>query len=235
MRKAEVRVGGVYAAKVSDRIVRVHLDHERPGGGWVGTNLDTGRQVRIRTAARLRGEIALASNDTPTTNSKEPNMATETPTPNPALDALTDNVTGAIERGDAEPIVEQTEAPKKRARKPAQKAAPAKAPKSGKYPAEISEAVRLAKQARGTTNGAPGAKQHVAVRAELGKNPTPASILKAAGVKSAKQLRSIADGTSSREDLTLLRPLAAKFDDPFCKGRNLASILVAMIDQAKAK
>ena len=106
-------------------------------------------------------------------------------------------------------------------------------PKRSAYPAEITEAVRLAKAARGTTNGAPGAKQHVLVRAELGKNPTPDSILKAAGVKSEKALRAIADGSADREALKVLTPLASKFQDPFCKGRNLASILVAALVQAK--
>lgn len=121
----------------------------------------------------------------------------------------------------------------------APKSAPKSAPKAvtskrSAYAPEVTEAVRLAKQARGTTHGAPGAKQHVLVRAELGKNPTVADILKAAGVKSEKALREIADGSSDREAIKVLHPLAAKFDDPFCKGRNLASILVAMIVQAKA-
>ena len=119
-------------------------------------------------------------------------------------------------------------------------AAPKSAPKAVKpskrsaYPPEVTEAVRLAKQARGTTHGAPGAKQHVLVRAELGKNPTAADILKVAGVKSEKALRAIADGSSDREAIKVLHPLAAKFEDPFCKGRNLASILVASLEQAKS-
>lgn len=102
-----------------------------------------------------------------------------------------------------------------------------------KYPAEISESVRLAKIARGTTNGAPGAKQHVLVRKEIAGLDAK-GIVKAAGLKSELALRRVADGTSTTEDLKALRPLAAKFDDPFCKSRNLASILVAAIDQMKA-
>lgn len=118
----------------------------------------------------------------------------------------------------------------------AAKAAPKKtaSSKATKYPPEITEAVRLAKAARGTTNGAPGAKQHVLVRTEVGEGATAAEILKASGVKSEKALRAIADGSSDRDEIKVLHPLAAKFADPFCKGRNLASILVAMVTQAKA-
>ncbi len=108
-----------------------------------------------------------------------------------------------------------------------------KAGRRSTYPAEITEAVRLAKVARGTKNGAPGAKQHVLVRAALPKDATPAEIVKVAGLKSEKQLRAIADGSSTREDLALLRDFGGQFDDPFCKGRNLASMLVAAVTQAK--
>jgi hypothetical protein len=120
-----------------------------------------------------------------------------------------------------------------RAREAAKKETAAPKSRRSSYPVEVTEAVKLAKEARGTTHGAPGAKQHVAVRAEVGEKSTPAEILKAAGVRSEKQLRAIADGSSSKEDLALLKPLAAKFEDPFCKGRNLASMLVAMVAQAK--
>lgn len=57
MRKNEVQIGAVYAAKVSGRIVPVRIDRPSPYGGWEGTNLQTGRTIRIRTAARLRQRI----------------------------------------------------------------------------------------------------------------------------------------------------------------------------------
>ncbi len=57
MKKAEVRIGGVYTAKVTGKIVHVRLDYVSPYGGWVATNLGTGRQVRIRSAMRLRTEV----------------------------------------------------------------------------------------------------------------------------------------------------------------------------------
>lgn len=53
MIKRDVEIGGVYLAKVSDKIVKVRIEGESPNGGWFATNTATGREVRIRTAARL--------------------------------------------------------------------------------------------------------------------------------------------------------------------------------------
>jgi hypothetical protein len=67
VKKQDVRIGGVYAVKVGGNVTRVRIDRVadefrvgrvRHGGGWYGTNLSTGREVRIRSAARLRHEVA---------------------------------------------------------------------------------------------------------------------------------------------------------------------------------
>lgn len=58
MKKKDVVLGRTYAAKVSGKLVQVRLDRESPYGGWDGANLTTGRAVRIKTAARLRAEVA---------------------------------------------------------------------------------------------------------------------------------------------------------------------------------
>lgn len=71
MIKTEVSIGKTYLAKVSGKLCRVRLDRERnfPAtglaygsrrkaiGGWFATNLETGREIVIRTAAKLRGEF----------------------------------------------------------------------------------------------------------------------------------------------------------------------------------
>jgi len=57
IRKRDVRVGSTYAVKVGAQVVEVRLDAESRLGGWVGTNLVTGRQVRIKSAAKLRRVI----------------------------------------------------------------------------------------------------------------------------------------------------------------------------------
>jgi hypothetical protein len=63
MKKHDVVLGQVYAVKVSGRIQQVRLVAESPHGGWVGRNLQTGREVRIRSAARLRYPVSQAPQD----------------------------------------------------------------------------------------------------------------------------------------------------------------------------
>jgi hypothetical protein len=55
MKKSEIKVGGVYQAKVSDRIVDVRIDSTHTQGGWNATNTATGKRIRIKSAQRLRG------------------------------------------------------------------------------------------------------------------------------------------------------------------------------------
>lgn len=72
MKRAEVRVGGIYLAKISGRLVRVRLDDELRREGWrtgrkcnywLTTNLDTGRNITIRSAAKLRSEVVTPTHD----------------------------------------------------------------------------------------------------------------------------------------------------------------------------
>lgn len=54
MKAKDVTIGGTYLAKVSTKVVPVRIDRESPYGGWDATNLMTDRQVRIKSAQRLR-------------------------------------------------------------------------------------------------------------------------------------------------------------------------------------
>ena len=54
MKKRDVEVGKTYLAKVSDNLVPVRITSESVHGGWNAVNTTTGRDVRIRSAARLR-------------------------------------------------------------------------------------------------------------------------------------------------------------------------------------
>ena len=56
MQKHNVRIGATYIVKVSGRLAKVRLTREHDRRGWYGVNLATGREIRIRTAARLRAE-----------------------------------------------------------------------------------------------------------------------------------------------------------------------------------
>jgi hypothetical protein len=57
MKRAEVEIGQTYRAKVSGKVVNVRITGNLYFGGWIATNLQTGRQIRIKTAARLRGKV----------------------------------------------------------------------------------------------------------------------------------------------------------------------------------
>ncbi len=58
MQKHSVKVGSTYIVKVSGTLARVRISREHDRGGWYGINLATGREIRIRTAARLRSEAS---------------------------------------------------------------------------------------------------------------------------------------------------------------------------------
>ncbi len=60
MKKSDVKVGGVYAAKVSDKLVEVRIDGENRHGGWDATNLSTGKKVHIKSPQRLRAAAGAA-------------------------------------------------------------------------------------------------------------------------------------------------------------------------------
>lgn len=55
MKKDNVKLGQTYACKVSGNVVPVRLDKESPHGGWLGVNMATRKEVRIKSSQRLRG------------------------------------------------------------------------------------------------------------------------------------------------------------------------------------
>jgi hypothetical protein len=54
IKKCDVKIGDVYIAKVTNRLVEVRIDSESPYGGWNATNTVTGKTLRIRSVQRLR-------------------------------------------------------------------------------------------------------------------------------------------------------------------------------------
>jgi hypothetical protein len=54
MKKNDITIGGVYVCKVSGKLVPVRIVQASPTGGWQAVNVATGREVRVKTAARLR-------------------------------------------------------------------------------------------------------------------------------------------------------------------------------------
>ena len=59
MKAKDVKLGGCYLAKISDRLTVVSIDRESPYGGWDATNLKTKRAVRIKSPAKLRRELSI--------------------------------------------------------------------------------------------------------------------------------------------------------------------------------
>ena len=57
MKKRDVVLGQVYAVKVSGRIQPVRLIALSPHGGWLGRNEQTGWEIRIRSATKLRARL----------------------------------------------------------------------------------------------------------------------------------------------------------------------------------
>ena len=57
MTKSEVKLGGVYTAKVTNKVVQVRIDAESRYGGWDATNLATNKKVRIKSAQKLRAAV----------------------------------------------------------------------------------------------------------------------------------------------------------------------------------
>ena len=54
MRKQDIEIGRSYLAKVSGKLVSVKILRASVYGGWDARNLTTGREIRIKTAGRLR-------------------------------------------------------------------------------------------------------------------------------------------------------------------------------------
>jgi len=90
MRKKDVTIGGMYIAKVSGKLAKVRITGESRFGGWDAINMETGRQVRIRGAARLRRRL-----DAPKTDATGPTVVAQAAT-EPAV-----GTDGVSERGDA--------------------------------------------------------------------------------------------------------------------------------------
>ena len=61
MRKAGVIIGKTYVVKVSGKLSPVRVTRTCEFGGWYGTNVRTEREIRIRSAAKLRKEYVMVS------------------------------------------------------------------------------------------------------------------------------------------------------------------------------
>ncbi len=63
MQAKDIAIGQSYLVKISGRLQQVKIVKICTNGGWIGVNLATGREIRLRTGARVR--------PLPSTNSKK--------------------------------------------------------------------------------------------------------------------------------------------------------------------
>ena len=54
LKKCDVKIGGMYIAKVTNRLVQIRIDSESRFGGWNATNVVTQKPIRIKSVQRLR-------------------------------------------------------------------------------------------------------------------------------------------------------------------------------------
>lgn len=73
MKKDEIKIGGVYVAKVSGKLTKVRVDAIRAGNEYQPretlydvTNLTTGRTTIFRNAAKFRSQASMSLSDLPT-------------------------------------------------------------------------------------------------------------------------------------------------------------------------
>ncbi len=57
MKKDEVQIGATYQVSVTGKLAPVRIVRGNPHGGWNGVNVDTKREVRIKSAQRLRKRL----------------------------------------------------------------------------------------------------------------------------------------------------------------------------------
>lgn len=75
MLKSEIQIGGRYIAKVANNLTTVRITAINHYGGWNAVNEKTQRDVRIKTAAKLRGPAT--PKQAPVTNGNGERMMTE--------------------------------------------------------------------------------------------------------------------------------------------------------------
>ena len=88
MKKSEVKIGGVYIAKVTNKLVQVRIDAVSKYGGWDGTNLASKKSIRVRSATRLRSVVdanTVVESGKSVKNTKTASKAGATPRSTPSL------------------------------------------------------------------------------------------------------------------------------------------------------
>ena len=97
MKKSEVKIGSVYTAMISGKLTNVQIVSEVTARGygansrdttnWMAKNLRTGKEVRIKSAAKLRSEVPATSPEKPVA-APVAKVAPVAPSPAPKLSSV---------------------------------------------------------------------------------------------------------------------------------------------------
>jgi len=93
MKQTEVQIGGLYKAKVTNRVVTVQILRENTHGGWDALNTATNKEVRIKSAARLHGPARGTNTVVKTPTSKRVGKQTAQPSSTTTPPASPDETT----------------------------------------------------------------------------------------------------------------------------------------------
>ena len=159
MKKNEVKIGDVYTAKVTDKVVPVRIDAVK-GTGWSATNMATGKTIYIKSAQRLRDkyrgktDVPKAGQENARTDdkgAKSPGTTTNDNQPKATSSAQKatgspTSATGAKATKDAKPPKAATRAKQgaTKAKKPSGLDAAAKVLAETKKPMTVREIVKVA-------------------------------------------------------------------------------------------
>jgi hypothetical protein len=75
MKKSEIKVNGLYLAKVTNRTVAVKIISKHDTGGWEALNTATGKKVHIKTPERLLGSAEPENEAEPKNKEEKPKKA----------------------------------------------------------------------------------------------------------------------------------------------------------------
>ncbi|AQQ71406.1 hypothetical protein SMSP2_01780 [Limihaloglobus sulfuriphilus] len=75
MKKSEIKINGLYLAKVTNRTVAVKITGKHAKEGWEALNTATGKKVHIKTPERLEGPAEPEKNTEPKAKAEKPKKA----------------------------------------------------------------------------------------------------------------------------------------------------------------
>lgn len=122
MKKSEIRVGGIYVAKISGKLVQVRVDAirdvwtnatNRQGIAYDVTNLSTSRKTTFRAAAKFRGEVGKNGSPKQSRGSSTTEcVPSSKPTPTAPAQTAKQTLSGETEgKQNADPIAARPSAP----------------------------------------------------------------------------------------------------------------------------